>query len=348
MYKSTDKDIWRVFRGHHYLTQEMNKGATVYLLYWGDTLVGFNSFLNMPSGTNKYCYRTHRLVILPDYQNLGLGTKFEEFMGEYFIGRGEKMFLRTTHLRLGKHCNESNKWISTATNCVKRTNANEDNKNTTQGAKYKKIDDTRIAYSFEYVGSDYNSKPHQNIICLGDDTYENAVALLDKAIDKDKFPIIVTSIADVSQITNFEKVARERGIRTEILYVKQKGIFKVVNKQIANKHDCIVCDNAVSEEVEMFKKNLGNVFTINLLSEKPIKEYVFGNIPPKYISAIKQKIKDVQDAFCVKIIYGDGKRDHVTDMAQELGIDVEPLYENGNIKNEHVNKKIIGIGEKNG
>ena len=84
MYKSEDKSIWRVFREHHYLTQDFNKGANVFLLYWNNVLIGINSTLNLPSASLKYAFRTHRLVILPDYQNLGCGTKFEEFIGEYY------------------------------------------------------------------------------------------------------------------------------------------------------------------------------------------------------------------------------------------------------------------------
>ena len=38
--------------------------------------------LCMPSGTSKHSYRGHRLVVLPDYQNLGFGTKINEFLGE--------------------------------------------------------------------------------------------------------------------------------------------------------------------------------------------------------------------------------------------------------------------------
>ena len=59
-----------------------------------------NSILPIPSGTIKYAYRVHRLVVLPDYQNLNLGTKINEAIAEMYIEEGNKLFIRTSHIRL--------------------------------------------------------------------------------------------------------------------------------------------------------------------------------------------------------------------------------------------------------
>ena len=93
VWKSENKNIWRVFREHHYLTKDFNKGAFVYLITLDNKVIGFNSLLNQPSGTTKFAFRTHRLVVLPDYQGLGIGTKFEEFLGDYLLSQGEKLYL---------------------------------------------------------------------------------------------------------------------------------------------------------------------------------------------------------------------------------------------------------------
>ena len=172
MYKSEDKSIWRVFREHHYLTQDFNKGASVFLLYWNNVLIGINSTLNLPSASLKYAFRTHRLVILPDYQNLGCGTKFEEFIGEYYKNQSCKLFLRTSHLRLGEHCTNSLLWKKNMTN--KKIRKDENTVTEKQRKRFKNTDFKRCAYSFEYVGAEYNKKEHQNIICNGDCSFEQA------------------------------------------------------------------------------------------------------------------------------------------------------------------------------
>ena len=83
----------------------------MFLVYWENTLVAMFSTLNLPSGTNKYGYRVHRTVVLPDFQGLGIGTKLLDFFGEWYLSKGEKLYLRSTHLRFANHCINSNKWI---------------------------------------------------------------------------------------------------------------------------------------------------------------------------------------------------------------------------------------------
>lgn len=273
MYKSNRKDIWRVFREHHYLTQDFNKGSQVYLLYWNDTLVGFNSFLNMPSGTNKWAIRTHRLVILPDFQGLGLGTKFQEFMGEYFLNNGYKLFIRTTHLRLGNHCTDSKLWKASSQNQTKRPKINEFNENTTQGSKYKKLDGSRVAYSFEYVGKDYNEKEHQIVVCDGETTYDDAKDKLSLILEKDKFPIVLSGIADQSVLTIWEQVARDMGIRTEVLYIKAKGEYNVNKAKLKGEFDAIVLSREGQIKLKPFADNIKKCISINFKVE-PNKNFI--------------------------------------------------------------------------
>lgn len=250
----------------------------MFLLYWGDILVGFNSFLNMPSGTNKFCFRTHRLVILPDYQGLGLGMKFEEFMGEWFLKQNCKMFLRTTHLRFGRHCSHSSLWKASATNQVKRVGINEQNKKTTQGKKYKVQDDKRIAYSFEYVGHAYNTKQHQIIICDGDCDKEKAWNILSNIIEKDKFPIIISGIADQKYINVWEQIAIEHNIRTDILYIKRKDNYYINQNYAQNSFDYIGTTNEANRNIKDFIKNCRKCFAYH----KDGREFYCNDYKSKY------------------------------------------------------------------
>lgn len=86
-----------MFREHHYLSGEMNKACKLYVVYWNEVLVGMASVLPIPSGTLKFGMRQHRLVILPDYQGLGFGTKINDFMAKYFYNNGYK-YLFVQHI----------------------------------------------------------------------------------------------------------------------------------------------------------------------------------------------------------------------------------------------------------
>lgn len=215
------------------------------------------SYLNMPSGTTKYSFRTHRLVVLPDFQNLGIGTKLLEFFGEKFIKEGKKLFCRTTHFRLGCYFENNIKWRASGQNQVIRSNINK-NDNDTQSKKYKKIDCKRCAYSFEYVGEQYNTLPHQHIICTGNLEYDIAKEWFDIIKKPNHNPIFITSVADQKVINVWEQLAKDNGIRTEVLYIKNKGQFNLNNKFVSKEFDGLLCDKNEILKLKPFKNNLKN------------------------------------------------------------------------------------------
>ena len=269
MYQSTDKDIWRVFREHHYLTQDFNKGAKVFLLYWGDTLIGINSILNLPNAAFKYGFRTHRLVILPDYQNLGCGTKFEEFIGEWLLKQSCKLFLRTSHLRLGLHCQESELWKANSTN--RKIRKDKDTITASQAKRFKNTDFKRCAYSFEYVGKDYYSKEHQNIVCMGDCDKSKARELLESIVDNNKFVSIVTGVAKQSAETNtiWEEIAKEYSYRIEILHLNTglNGTF------VKNNFDLICTSKEDYESILPLWNNVNKYILYGKEKDKTVKNF---------------------------------------------------------------------------
>lgn len=226
----------------------MNKAATFYLIYWDDVLVGMFSVLNNPNGAMKYAFRIHRIVVLPDFQGLGIGTKIIDFFGKMFLNKGDKLFLKTTHVRFARHCIASNEWVETSES--QKTKKQDTGG---QSKKYRNMrydDNYRKAYSFEYVGAEYKLKEHQSIICMGDCSLNKAKFRIQTMLDETKCPIIVTGIANQQEINVWEEVARELGIRTEILFSKSKGEFKLVQKHLKDSFDCILADET---SIEMLK-----------------------------------------------------------------------------------------------
>lgn len=47
-------------------------------------------------GLHPYLRRVSRLVILPDYQGIGLGTKFLTFIAQYWNGKGYDLCIDTS------------------------------------------------------------------------------------------------------------------------------------------------------------------------------------------------------------------------------------------------------------
>ena len=148
--------MWAYFLEHHYLSGSLNPSAKCFLAVIDGTPAGFASALTFPSGTVKNAYRSHRLVVKPDFQGLGLGVRLGDWRAKYFNLAGYRYFSKTTHPRLGKYLDRSPLWKPTSKNHVKR-------KDTVitadRPAKFSSWQPTRrMSYSHEFVG-DFTTNP---------------------------------------------------------------------------------------------------------------------------------------------------------------------------------------------
>lgn len=54
--------------------------------------------------------RGHRMVVLPDYQGIGIGTAFEEYTSQYYADKGWEVAVLTTTPALVNALKKSSKW----------------------------------------------------------------------------------------------------------------------------------------------------------------------------------------------------------------------------------------------
>ena len=160
------KQIWSMFAKHHYLSSELNKSADCYLISWNDKIVAFASILPMPGrfgSDTRLCVSEHRIVVLPDYQGLGIGNKISEYFGELYLSQGYRYFGKTANPRMGEHRERSNLWKATSTNLKKPRQLKDVSeqalkqlrprgRNTSQKAVEMTL--TRLCYSHEYIGNE--------------------------------------------------------------------------------------------------------------------------------------------------------------------------------------------------
>lgn len=143
IYETNEKtSIWSIFRENHYLSRDLNIACKMYIAFWGKELVGMISILPMP-GMIPNAFRIHRLVILPDYQGLGIGVKLLEQITYLYSSKGATIYIRTSHIKLANHLLTSKDWIETQ-------------RSRTQSPQYGvlwKVIDNRVAFSFKYVGT---------------------------------------------------------------------------------------------------------------------------------------------------------------------------------------------------
>lgn len=224
----------------------MNKASVCYSIYWDNVLIGFRTYLYLPSGTIKYAWRGSRLVILPDYQNLGFGTAILEFLGEHYLSKGYKYFDRSSHLRLGKHWTDSPLWRANSSN-QKVANQTGKTNRVNFGADREL---GRIAYSFEYMGQDYVNKPHIDIYVDDNENIDYDILKSDLQYLKNKYYICVTT-GEINTPSKIEDICLELGIRTQLLYHTKNGQANI-NKSYINKKIIKQWDNNFSKEIREY------------------------------------------------------------------------------------------------
>jgi GNAT superfamily N-acetyltransferase len=90
-------------------------------------------------------YRDSRIVVLPDYQGLGIGTFISNFLGGISKSKGYRYFAKTIHPALGEWRNGNyNTWRPTSYNGKERS----DRKYDTRWSELRR----RKSYCHEYIG----------------------------------------------------------------------------------------------------------------------------------------------------------------------------------------------------
>lgn len=200
----------------------------MYVCYWGDILVAMCAVLPVPSGNLKHGFRPTRTVVLPDYQNLGIGTRFSEFIGDYYLSQGYKFYYRSSHLRLRDFWENSPYWVATSHNGKKGDlNSNFSNKN------YK---NERICGSYEYMGKNYLSE-HIDLYIDYNDEINVSLVKEDLQYLKDKGYYITVITGEVKTDNPIDIVCQELGIRTQLLYYRGQISKNNLSKNIIRKWD---------------------------------------------------------------------------------------------------------------
>ncbi len=136
---------WRMFARHHYLSGALSRGATCYLALWEGRPVAFCAVVAM-LGRSRY-KRITRIVTLPDFQGLGIGTRLVERVCEHYQERGIRVGITATHPAILGYCRKSPRWRFVRmrkTGHLTRQRVGERQIRSSAG---------RSVVSFEYVGS---------------------------------------------------------------------------------------------------------------------------------------------------------------------------------------------------
>ena len=143
--------MWNIFKKYHYLNGDLHKACDQYVGVINGEIVCHTGIIQFPM--RKGWKRVHRLVVLPDYQGIGIGTKFIEEIAKVYTDNGYILNLTTTTPSLVNTLRRNKNWILIRFGRSKSSYE-------TFGKKYgskksvshlsKVKSDNRITYSFNY------------------------------------------------------------------------------------------------------------------------------------------------------------------------------------------------------
>lgn len=153
-------ETWKLFKQHHYLTDELNKAANNYLILWNKQPIAFIGILPFPGVGDEKTRRVSRIVVLPDFQGLGIGKRILNYISSLYAKEESIMYIRTMSPALGLALSKDKNWIATSSN-LKIPQAD------TSGRKIIE----RPSYSYKYVGE--KSNDDTSIILMKNDVYKD-------------------------------------------------------------------------------------------------------------------------------------------------------------------------------
>lgn len=100
---------WRLFAAHHYLTAPVHPSARCFLGLVEGRAAAFVAAIPFPH-PRRPGWREHRLVCLPEFQGLGIGSALSESIAHEFVASGRPYWSTTSHPGLIASRSRSGKW----------------------------------------------------------------------------------------------------------------------------------------------------------------------------------------------------------------------------------------------
>ncbi len=138
-----ERSAWRMFARHHYLSGSLSKGCRAFVAIWEGVPVAFCATISLIGAKDRW--RISRIVTLPDYQGVGIGTGVAEAVADLHRAEGQRVNITTGHPAMIAHCRRSARWrtVNVRKNGSRSARRFISNYRTSSG---------RATVSFEYLG----------------------------------------------------------------------------------------------------------------------------------------------------------------------------------------------------
>jgi GNAT superfamily N-acetyltransferase len=102
------------------MSLEHNDSAQCFVAQWDDKPVAFVSTLSLFGKGIINSVRVHRMVVLPDYQGLGISRQLLSTIAAIYRNNGTKLYIKSVNPAIGFALAKDNRWSPTAFNGRRR------------------------------------------------------------------------------------------------------------------------------------------------------------------------------------------------------------------------------------
>jgi GNAT superfamily N-acetyltransferase len=93
--RTASVDEWKSFANYHYLTHDILRGSHCYALDYKGFPIAFAAITHFPHPKCCNFKKIHRMVVLPDFQGIGIGKKFLNAVSEIYYKQDFRVLLTT-------------------------------------------------------------------------------------------------------------------------------------------------------------------------------------------------------------------------------------------------------------
>jgi ABC-type dipeptide/oligopeptide/nickel transport system ATPase subunit len=94
---SVGRAAWQLFKPYHYMSASLASSAHCFGGFINGECIAFCSYVHFPHRLKKNIKQTHRIVVHPEFQGLGIGLRMANWMGQCLADKGDRLFLVTAH-----------------------------------------------------------------------------------------------------------------------------------------------------------------------------------------------------------------------------------------------------------
>jgi len=106
-----DRKAWGLFSRHHYLSNRLSSNARCFVGMIDDRPAAFVSTSRFPHATVKNMMMLSRIVVIPDFQGIGVAGKMIDSVSDHLFYQGWRVRITTSHPGMIGSLKGSQSWI---------------------------------------------------------------------------------------------------------------------------------------------------------------------------------------------------------------------------------------------